>query len=106
MIGREDAFLDDLKFQLWRAQHIMKHQTDKHCREVTFEVGDWVYVKLHPYQQRSLTTKRNEKLTARFYGPFQVISKVGTVAYKLALPHTASIQYFKFPSCVRPQVLL
>ena len=69
----------------------MKLQADKHRREVIFDVGDWVYVKLCPYRQRSLATKRNEKLAARFYGLFQVLSKVGTVAYKLAIPHTASI---------------
>ena len=90
-LEERDAFFDDLKIQFLRAQEIMKLQADKHHREVIFDVGDWVYVKLHPYRQRSLATKRNEKLVARFYEPFQVLSKVGTVAYKLAISHTASI---------------
>jgi len=31
------------------------------------------------------------KLSFRFYGPFQIIQKVGPVAYKLALPDTSKI---------------
>ena len=55
-----------------------------------FEVGDWVYLKLQPYRLRSLAKRPNEKLASRFYGPFQVISKVGAAAYKLELQNSSN----------------
>jgi hypothetical protein len=69
----------------------MKHQADKHQTERHFAEGDWVYLKLHPYVQTSLADQGKRKLALRFYGPFQVLQKVGKVAYKLDLPPTSKI---------------
>ena len=54
-------------------------------------IGDKVYLKIRPYRQRSLARRRYEKLVARFYGPFEVVGKVGAVTYRLALPETTLI---------------
>ena len=54
--------------------------------EREFQVGDEVYLKLQPYKQSSLALRKNLKLSSRYYSPYLVISKVGTVAYKLQLP--------------------
>lgn len=35
--------------------------------------------------------RSNIKLTSRYYGPFQVIEKIGIVAYRLRLPPGAAI---------------
>lgn len=50
-----------------------------------------MYLKLRPYRQKSLAQRRNEKLAPRFYGPFEVLAKVGQVAYRLRLPASATI---------------
>jgi hypothetical protein len=76
---------------LERQQLRMKHQADKHRTERHFEEGDWVYLKLHPYVQTSVANQGSRKLAFRFYGPFQVLQKVGKVAYKLNLPATSLI---------------
>jgi hypothetical protein len=39
----------------------------------------------------SMSTRRNLKLFPKYYGPFQVIYKVGKVAYKLDLPSESRI---------------
>lgn len=66
-------------------------QADKHRSEREFTVGEWVWLKLQAYRQQSLQKKSNQKLALQFYGPFQVMAKVGPVAYKLKLPSDAKI---------------
>lgn len=56
-----------------------------------FAVGDWVFMKLQPYMQQSVMTRANQKLAFKFYGPFQILQRVGSVAYKLQLPATSLI---------------
>lgn len=81
-----------LKFHLLRAQNRMKQAADSHMSDREFKTGDFVYLKLQPYRQHSLKSKNvPHKLSQRFYGPFQVIEKIGSVAYKLQLPPQASI---------------
>ena len=82
---------DLVKQHLARAQRRMKTQADKKRCERSFEVGEMVYLKLQPYVQSSLAPRANQKLAFRFFGPFQILCKVGTVAYKLALPSSSAI---------------
>lgn len=76
---------------LLRAQARMKVHANKHCCERSFAVGDWVYLKLQPFIQQSVVTRANPKLVFRFYGPYKILARIGTVAYKLALPATSLI---------------
>jgi hypothetical protein len=70
-----------------QARNRMKIQVDKNC--TVFQEGDWVYLRLQPYRHKYLASRKNLKLSPQFFGPFQVLQKIGTVAYKLALPITA-----------------
>lgn len=86
-----DAALQMLREHLHRAQQLMKEKVDRSRRKIELEVGDWVYVKLRPYRQKTLARRLNEKLSARFYGPFEIAERAGKVAYKLKLPDNAKI---------------
>ena len=77
--------------QLTRAQQHMKSQADKGRSERSFEVGDLVYLKLQPYIQSSVASWMSQKLSFRFFGPFTILRKVGTVAYRLDLPQDCKI---------------
>lgn len=50
-----------------------------------------MYLKLQPYRQKSASNRPFQKLSARFYGPFEITKKIGAVAYELSLPSTARI---------------
>ncbi|KAD3640227.1 hypothetical protein E3N88_29450 [Mikania micrantha] len=86
-----DEALRQLKVHLSNAQGSMKMQADKKRRDITFEVGEWVYAKLKPYRQVSVRSPIHQKLAAKFFGPFQILEKTGSVAYKLQLPPTSKI---------------
>ena len=64
----------------------MKQQADKKRSGQNFDVGELVYVKLQPYRQTTMSNKKYLKLSARFFGPYKVLAKVGVVAYRLELP--------------------
>jgi hypothetical protein len=49
------------------------------------------YLKLQPYVQSSLARRSNQKLAYKFFGPFRVIARIGSDAYKLELPATSAI---------------
>jgi hypothetical protein len=69
----------------------MKNQADKGRTERVFQVGEKVYLKLQPYLQSSVHYRANHKLAFKFYGPFDILEKIGTVAYKLKLPPSSMI---------------
>jgi hypothetical protein len=64
----------------------MKCQADQRRREVSYEVGDFVYLKLQPYRQTSVAFRSSLKLSPRYFDLYQITKKVGPVAYRLALP--------------------
>lgn len=80
-----------LNFNLKATQDRMKVYAERKMNDKEFEVGDWVYVKLQPYRQLTIRVNKQHKLFAKFYGPFQALEKIGTLAYKLELPPTALV---------------
>lgn len=80
-----------LQQQLNRTQQRMKNQADKKRTERTFAVGDWVWVKLQPYVQTSVARRSSHKLSFKYFGPYEIVNKIGSVAYKLKLPKASSI---------------
>jgi hypothetical protein len=49
-IEHQQQVLQILKDNLTMAQNHMKQQADQHRSEISFEVGDWVFLRLQPYK--------------------------------------------------------
>jgi len=90
-LANRDSLLAKLKANLSRAQQAMKAQADRKRQEVILQVGDQVLVKLQPYRQHSSVLRKNQKFSMKYFGPFKVVAKIGSVAYKLELPPSARI---------------
>ena len=56
-----------------------------------FQVGDWVWLRLLHRTAQSLDPRAKRKLGPRYAGPFQVLERIGRVAYRLQLPENARI---------------
>lgn len=69
----------------------MKKSVEKKRTEVYYEVEDLVYLKLRPYRQASIACRRNEKFAPKYFGPYAILERIGTVAYRLDLPPTSTI---------------
>jgi hypothetical protein len=69
------------------AQDRKKSYADNKRTHKEFKVGDHVYLRVKP-KRRSLRMGTCAKLAPHYCGPFEVLERVGPVAYRLSLPPT------------------
>jgi hypothetical protein len=66
------------------AQSRQKSNVDKRRRDLSFEIGDFVYLKVSPMRGTHRFRVKG-KLAPRYVGPFKIIDCKGEVAYQLEL---------------------
>ena len=71
------------------AQSLQKSYVDVRRRPLEFEVGDHVFLRVMP-KRGVLRFDKHEKISPRYIGPFEILERIGTVAYRLALPPSMS----------------
>ncbi|CAN1167912.1 Transposon Tf2-6 polyprotein [Linum perenne] len=79
-----------IKDRLRVAQDRQKVYVDTHKCEVSYEVGEKVFLKVSPWKG-VMRFRKKGKLAPRFIGPYEIIEKIGPVAYRLALPPELSL---------------
>ncbi|GKE14021.1 putative reverse transcriptase domain-containing protein [Tanacetum coccineum] len=77
--------ISQIKDRLKVASDCQKSYADKRKKPLEFSVGDYVLVKVSPWKGVVRFGKKG-KLAPRFVRPFEIIEKVGSVAYRLDLP--------------------
>ncbi|GJU79363.1 putative reverse transcriptase domain-containing protein [Tanacetum coccineum] len=78
-----------IKKRIQAARDRQKSYADRRRKPLEFEVGDKVMLKVSPWKGVIRFGKRG-KLNPRYIGPFRIIAKVGTLAYRLELPEQLS----------------
>jgi hypothetical protein len=82
------------------AQNRMKQQENQGRFECHFVEGDQVFLRLKPYKKTSLKAHHFHKLAPKLYGPYTVLKRVGSMAYKLALPNHSKLHPIFHVSCL------
>ncbi|XP_069144526.1 uncharacterized protein [Solanum lycopersicum] len=74
-----------IKDRLATAYSRQKSYADNRKRPLEFNFGDQVYLKISP-MKGVMRFGRKEKLSPRYVGPYEILQRMGEVAYELALP--------------------
>lgn len=103
LTDRDEVF-QFIRRKLIKAQASMKDQANHKRRDVSYQPGDWVLLKLRPYRQSTAKGSQSfsGKLAKRFYDPFKILEHIGKVAYCLELPAEAKIRSVFHCSMLKP----
>ena len=74
-----------IKRRLEIAVSRQKSYADPKRRDVKFQVGDYMFLKVSP-MKGVMRFGKKEKLAPRYIGPFEILERISMVAYRLALP--------------------
>ncbi|XP_065854728.1 uncharacterized protein [Euphorbia lathyris] len=74
-----------IRERLLTAQSRQKSYVDPRRKNVEFQIGDHVFLKVSPMKGIMRFGKKG-KLSPRYVGPFEILERIGAVAYRLALP--------------------
>jgi hypothetical protein len=93
----EPKFLREMEEKLLRikqnlkaSQHRKKRYAEKGITHREFKVGDHVFLKVKS-NIISLKLGNCSKLATKYCGPFEILERIGLVAYMIALPASMSI---------------
>ncbi|MCO5552746.1 hypothetical protein L7F22_006263 [Adiantum nelumboides] len=87
-----------------QAQDRYKKYADEERRQVVFKEGDYVFLRV-PEHSKSLKTGPTPKLLPRFCGPFKILKRVGSMAYKLKLASNSRVHPIFHVSRLRQRLL-
>ena len=87
--------VDLIQKRFLTAQSRQKSYADRRCRPLEFEVSDHIFLKMM-LKRGVIRFGKRGKLTPRYIGPFEILERVGTVAYRFALPTSLSGVYEVF----------
>ena len=95
LIRETNEAAEKIRKRILAAQSRQKHYSDPQRRKLEFNIGDNVFLKVTPMKGIMRFGKKG-KLSPRYVGPFEILDKVGDVAYRLALPPSLSNIYNVF----------
>ena len=85
LVQQTDEKIRVIRNRLKAAQDQHKSYADLKRKEIEYAVGDKVFLKVSPWK-KVLRFGKKGKLSPRFIGPYEILERVGPVAYRVALP--------------------
>jgi hypothetical protein len=85
LVEEAEATVSHIRDNLRAGKSCQETYANKRRRPLGFEVGDHVYLRVSPMKDMKRFGVKGE-LAPRYIGPFPILEKCGTVAYKLDLP--------------------
>ena len=73
-----------IRERLKAVQNRQKSYADKRRRELEFEVGDKLFIRISSWKEVLRFGKRG-KLSPHYIGPYEIMERIGPLAYRLAL---------------------
>jgi hypothetical protein len=92
LVKEAEATIHHIQDNLKAAKSCQKTYANKRYRPLEFEVGNHVYLRVFPMKGVKRFGVKG-KLAPRYIGPFPILEKCGTVAYKLDLPPSLARVY-------------
>ncbi|KAL0549424.1 hypothetical protein IC582_013906 [Cucumis melo] len=89
LVQSTNEAIQKIRSRMHTAQSRQKSYADVRRKDLEFEVGDKVFLKVAP-MRGVVRFERRGKLSPRFVGPFEILERIGPVAYRLALPPSLS----------------
>ncbi|KAL4039223.1 hypothetical protein IC575_002872 [Cucumis melo] len=89
LVQSTNEAIQKIRSRMHTAQSRQKSYADVRRKDLEFEIGDKVFLKVAP-MRGVLRFERRRKLSPRFVGPFEILERIGPVAYRLALPPSLS----------------
>ncbi|XP_071909874.1 uncharacterized protein [Coffea arabica] len=78
-----------IRQRLQTTQSRQKSYADYRRKDLKFEIGDKVFLRITPLKGK-IRSGKGKKLQPRYIGPFNVLQRIGKVAYRLELPVSLS----------------
>ena len=101
LIGDNFEKVDLIRKRLLTAHSRQKSDTDRRRHPLEFEAGDHVFLKVM-HKRGVVRFGKWRKLLSKYIGPFEVLDRVGTIAYWLALlPNLVSVHVVFHVSMLR-----
>jgi hypothetical protein len=85
LVEEAEATVHHIQDNLRAAKSRQETHANKRRRPLEFEVGDHIYLRVSPMKGVKRFGVKG-KLASRYIGPFPILEKCGTLAYKLDLP--------------------
>ncbi|KAL0534283.1 hypothetical protein IC582_028572 [Cucumis melo] len=89
LVQSTNEAIQKIRSRMHTAQNRQKSYADVRQKDLEFDVGDKVFLRVAP-MRGVLRFEKRGKLSPRFVGPFEILERISPVAYRVAFPPSLS----------------